>query len=200
MPFYEVHRPGSWETPLSHFINFDLDTMWLDKIMEFPGFVEFYGGSSFEAEQVMLHPEGSKCPSRLRLNSLAMDIKIWQDPSVILGEDNDIGTTGILRMLNSPRELLVVVTKPTTVICPSNIIFVEPSRSPLQISNTVDLDFRQSLFTTDNHEPEAPSVTYTWDMAARRLENILVEFKEMREEERRMEMEGMIHGTIFKLV
>ncbi|KAE8440817.1 hypothetical protein EG329_006549 [Mollisiaceae sp. DMI_Dod_QoI] len=187
MPYYDFSgNPASDITCPSYYINLDIDTIWLDSTMFLPGYLKFYNGNPDIEHDVFNHHDASKCPLKLRLNCLAMDADVWEDPYVNVNGVENVGATDILRIANNPRELFIVVARPMKVNNPSNIIFVEPTDTPANIRP--DMELRPSLYMLGNPS-KMPNVTSSWDMAARRLEGILTQFKNKRAEDRKREIE-----------
>lgn len=190
IPYYKISDQWSHHISPAYYVNVDIDTIWLDKTMFLPIFIEFYDRPSSMKDDMWFNWDGSKCPPKMRLNRLAMDCYKWEAPAVSEEGIENVGATDVLRMFNSPRELYIVIARPRIVSNTSRVIFVEPSITPRQCSDLVEL--RSSLYPTENTSI-VPDYTYTWDMAARRLEKILTQFKEKRAKDRKREVEENGH-------
>ncbi|KUJ21967.1 uncharacterized protein LY89DRAFT_778315 [Mollisia scopiformis] len=191
MPFYSYHADQWFLTApkCRSYINIDIDTIWLHRTLVMPDHVHFYRGPqsvSTERDDVSWDLEGAKCQPQFRFNCLAMDADIWEDPVVDIRRNEHVGSTDVLRMANSPRELYIVVARPR-VFSSSKIVFVKPSLLPHEICAPDRAQYRTGMYPPDNLVH--PDHTYTWEKAARRLETLLTQFKDKRAKDRKTEIE-----------
>ncbi|CZR51729.1 uncharacterized protein PAC_01606 [Phialocephala subalpina] len=126
-----VNEP--WKGPSSplFYINLDADTIWLRKCTLLPFNVGLYNGTSPERGQVDFLQDFHGDPAELRLNRIAIDFDHWKEPVVNADGIEDMGSIDILRELNNVRELLLVVTQPSMTLSPADVVFVQPTWTPL---------------------------------------------------------------------
>lgn len=192
MPFYLYVDVGPEEIQSpKYYINVDIDTVWLQRAFLVPDHVEFHEPVSDDfPDESDDHPDllfssgGSKYPPQFRFNCLALDADQWKNPVIdLMHGGQSQGATDILRAMNSPRQLLIVIAKPQS-FCPSKVVFVEPNLSPIEHPNQIP--YREGLYAHRDNCLKLPKHDYTWEMAARRVESVLTEFKEHRAMERRI--------------
>lgn len=126
-------------------------------------------------------------PRKTRLNRLALDMALWTEPFVNLNGTEVYNPDHMLLFIIPLRELLIVVAKPS-VYCPSKIMLVEPTYSPVYHRDAL-YTLRVDLYATSG--PLLIDYRFNWEKAARRLENVLSQVKEKRGVDRKREIEGM---------
>ncbi|KAK0110034.1 hypothetical protein ONS95_002694 [Cadophora gregata] len=177
LPYFQVSPNGTWlpEDPKFYF-KLDADTLWLDEYSRIPRFIQFFCGVCERGSLFTMIPRGiAECTHNLRPKRLAVNYKTWQDPtSGEFLDENDEGTTDVLRHFNSVKELYIVVGD-TTTSKERDVYFQTPKRTPY-----MELEFDD--LTSEHME-------LSWSEAESNLEEAFKILKQTRADERKAERE-----------
>jgi len=122
-----------------------------------------------------------KCKIELKFNRLAINQSAWEDPAVNAAGGEDVGTTDTLRITEA-RELVIVVGD---VLPPKDTVLVQPRGEPWMMLP----ELRLSQYRMRGHK----TIGHSWELAEKRLERILQDFKDKRAKERKAQVEGQFH-------
>jgi hypothetical protein len=183
---FPVYRPTQKDQVWKQHLNLENDTIWLEGTPSMPEIqlicetCPVEGSKIFPDEGLIGHP----CPHAPQLRCLAMNWSCWEDPQDVgYGEMEDTGSAKILWQLGV-RELYIVVGE--AVATGELMVFIEPRNPPWKLL----LHMEAPPALPGLYPPREPKMAPDWELAARRQEKILEEFKISYEVRRRTEIEG----------
>ena len=187
IPYYQISRHRELDPQDNrHYINLDVDTIWLRELTYILDELQFYCGRCPRHAVfpiLGIEPE-CECQHKPRLRCLAIDLDRWENPQEV-ERDNvvtwDAGLTDILGHLESPQELCIVVEASNAI--DRDVIFIEPTKFPNKYPE-LSLDG----LPISTYLPR--SLRRDWGFVEEQLEVILQDFKDARAELRRIEIEG----------
>lgn len=192
LPYFQLSPDLDWqpEDP-KYYFNPSVDTIWIEDDCVMLESIEFFCGT---CPQSVIFPmlsdelsEFPKCSHNLRLNRLALTQRTWDDPE--RGGTSDrphVGSTDILRHLNSVRELYLVVGD-TTVARQGGIAFDVPKT--VRFQDLVYDDIRRTLLEPPENGSDPAAF---WERAEIELEETFRIFKQDRADQRKIELEGAL--------
>jgi hypothetical protein len=182
--------------PVKHYMNLDLDTLWLAEADVGPPHLEVFSPECTTGPILPDFDLSAKRPPQHRLKRLALPFSKWKDPDegkrTLQNPSAAVGSTDVLRGLNGIQELLIVVGNEATIaaaITQRDTVFKEPHRRP---GAMLPESFGFTKDKPDDLDLEIGerAMWNSWDLMALRLEKILHHFKKRRAEVRKQEIAG----------
>jgi hypothetical protein len=148
--YYQISTTSQDEGPewkvegVKHFINVDVDTIWLGTVYNYrfrapqvmaPGFIESFCGrcNPRNTKFQILSRYPSKCQHDLHLRRLAIRSSYWENPDPGDEGPNGNGPANVLRQFVGVRELFIIVGDAAPARAVQDFEFTAPRDSPYQL-------------------------------------------------------------------